>query len=418
MAEQQFTTYKEDITSFELGEAMLGVLEPGRYRGYDTLSSGGAPAGNVIPVHVNHTGSGIQKGSHANPPVLGNQTGVVLSPQGTIIHNDDTDIDVNISDGNGQAGDRYDLIFIEHEYYDVEGANPSIIGVKQGSDGGGVPTLDKPAEQVAVIQVKIINTVTVFGDLQFTILSPAKIGDYEIDTEFDDLLTNIIGDRQYTNEYYITNSNAVTQSLDDLDIALKAEETARIAVAARAIDDAAWGAITDIVEGDVSTSAHGLTPKAPSFTNRDRQFLDDQGVWSSLKDVVSQVDIEPSPASLSDRIINGVTQSGSIDWTAFLPTNFYGGFVILSVYLRYDTVAASAALSLYLWNNSTTVANEKGIKLTVGDPVGVPESEIWRGQILVPVNASKLMYYYLSVINVIESCEFEYLGFIEGKLST
>ena len=139
MGQKQFSTFQTDVLSFELREAMLGILYPGRYCGYDTMQANGAPNGS-IPIKLVHTGDGVKKGSKAEPPVLGNEIGVAVSTQGTIIH-EDQDVTVDVTK-NAVGSIRYDIIYMEHEVdLGTPGANPATYGRIQGTAGSGLPSL-------------------------------------------------------------------------------------------------------------------------------------------------------------------------------------------------------------------------------------------------------------------------------------
>ena len=409
MAEKQFITHKADITSFEAREAMLGVLSPGRYRGYSTITTGGTPAAGVIPIHLNHTGTGIQKGTHANPPALSDKTGVVVTPQGTIIHNTDTDIDVGIDEGITST--RIDLIYVEHEYYDVQGANPSIIGVKKGTPGGGTPTLSKPAEQVAIIKVTISSTAVIFGDLVFEALAPALLGDYDIDGEIQDIITSVIGDRIYAEENYITSGETLTESIDKLDISLKDEEEARIVVGDRDIGSVDWGVLTDITNNDVSESAHGLAPKAPGLTGSDYKYLSGEADWRSLLDDASKVVPASSLNSADwDEVSMDLANnnSGFIDVTSKLPANFVGGLAIIRVY---GITNSSTGGEIHFWNNAPDAGKGPCIRVSTG--IGTTQDT----QMIVPISADKKIYWSGIYTDNINSLDIIWQGYIETTLS-
>lgn len=416
MAEKQFTTYKADVTSFELREAMLGVIEPGRYRGYSDITSGGTPVGGLIPIHINHTTTGIQKGTHASTPVLSDKTGVVVTPQGTIIHNTDTDIDVSIEEGIGQTGDRYDLIYLEHKYYDVIGSNPSTIGVKKGTDGGGVPALDKPAEQVAIIQVKIVNTANLFSGLQFTVLSPAIIGDYGINTEIQNVVNNIIGDRSYSENNFITNLETITDSIDKLDVALKDEEDARVAIGDRAIDDSNWAALSDITTFDFSTTKHGFVPKGstPTYSSW-RRFLDSDGTFLSLLEFASKYQPELLPNAVTwdrdDLQLPSGTTSGYIDVGQMVPSGF-AGMVVLKIQAQYNTAQSDLA-SIAFWANSNKAST--GPRIILGNST-YNKVQYNIQQIVVPVSADLKVYW--SCVNPTHflQCDITFLGRITTRI--
>lgn len=408
MAEKQFITYKADITSFEAREAMLGVLSPGRYRGYSDISSGGTPAAGIIPIHLNHTTTGVQKGTHANPPALSDKTGIVITPQGTIIHNTDIDIDIGIDEGITST--RIDLIYVEHEYYDVQGANPSIMGVQKGTPGGGIPTLSKPAEQVAIIKVTISSTATVFGDLVFEALSPALLGDYDIDGEIQDIITSVIGDRVYAEENYITSEETLTESIDKLDISLQDEADARVALGNRGIDNASWGALTDITNNDVSEAAHGLAPKAPGLTGRDYKYLSGEADYRSLLEDAAKVTPASSlnSADWDEVSLDLANQnSGTIDVSSKLPANFVGGLAIIRVY---GITASATGGEIHFWNNAVDAG--KGPCIRVSTTIGSTQDT----QMIVPISADKKIYWTGIYPDNINSLDIIWQGYIETTI--
>jgi hypothetical protein len=273
MAQKQFTNYQDDILSFDLREAMLGVLKPGRYCGFDTATHVSTGSG-IINIHLSHAGSGIQKGSKANPPVLGNKTGVAVTTQGVIIHDNATDIDVAIDDGSGNGGStRYDVIYLEHIYLDgTPGDNPATYGIKKGTPGAGIPSLTSPNKQVGLMVITIPNGSTTFGALGFAKIQ-YELGDLSLLTVVTAMLGSLTG---YSEENYITDGESVTNSLNELDMHLKDASDAIGLLQATKLDD--WATPDDNTDLNASSSKHGLLPK---LSNVVTQFLNGQGGWTA-----------------------------------------------------------------------------------------------------------------------------------------
>jgi hypothetical protein len=265
MAQKQFNNYQDNILSFDLREAMLGVLKPGRYCGYDTFTHN-STGGGVINIYINHTTGGIQKGSNAIPPVLGNRTGVALTTQGLLIH-DDGQVSIAI-DQSASTGDRYDIIYQQHWFLNgTPGSNPATYGIKKGTAGAGTPTLDSPSKQVPLVLVKIPNTVVTFAGLVFTPYQ-SELGDLSI------LAT--IGNRIYAEKNYIADGQSLTTSINALDVSLKDRYDEIIALQGKKLDDLATP--DDNTDLDASTTRHGLLKKLPNVAG---QFMNGVGAWAS-----------------------------------------------------------------------------------------------------------------------------------------
>lgn len=293
MAQKQYTTYQSDILSFELRDALLGVLQPGRYYGYDQMTEYQAQSGNNVYCRINAS-SGINKYDKASPPVLEAARSVAITTQGTIIA-EDGNADITIIINGSLVTGRWHLLYMEHEYTEVAGANPATYGIITGSDGGGKPSLTSATLRIILGYIWEGPTPTGFSDLTYEPKqTEGNFGDHELapklwGSEADDVLDitsggevgpipsdGVLGNRQYSGQNYITNNESITQALDDLDVQADVEETARIAIGARAIDSNLWGALSDNTYQDVTDSAHGLIPK---LSGEATEFLDGTGAW-------------------------------------------------------------------------------------------------------------------------------------------
>lgn len=353
MSEKQFTNYQDDILSFDLREAMLGILKPGRYSGFDnfTLVSTG---GGIHNIHMGHSTTAIKKANSDYPePTLGLNTGVALSPQGIVVHNDSTDIDLQITDGSAGGGDRYDIIYMQHIYLpNTAGSNPAIYGVQQGNPGGGIPSLTSPNKRCILATVKIPNGSTTFAALEFT-PKQFELGDLTILTD----LLAYIGTRLYTENNYIADSESVTDSLDKLDMFLKDTYDALVAIGARPLDSASWGALTDNLRQNVSINAHGLIPKLP---NDSTKFFNGAGAWSLppakrfiWRDAPILADFDKASG-----FANFISASGYLDLSSIVPSDCdtiymmvsagaFGPFSEISIGFRKD-VGVGGSLNIIL----------------------------------------------------------------------
>lgn len=328
MSQRQFTTYQSDVLSFELREAMLGILNPGRYSGYLVMASNGTPSGGSIPIKLQHTG-GVQKlpkgGSSLDPAI-----GVVVTTQGGIIH-EDQEVTLSVTDNSGGGDVKYSLIYLEHTYQDgVEGDNPAIYGVINGTAGGGVPALTSAYKRCIIGVVEMPAGATAFAQLIWdprpsdNVLGDSKVlqilfgvvANYQKSKLNTIPADGIIGTRIYTEENYITNEESITSALDDLDMSLWDIETTMTAIGNRAIDDVNWGALTDNTRFNVSTSAHGFAPKLPNDATK---YLNGVGAWAAMKQWVWRTELG-TDLGKSD-FGNFAASSGTVDLTAMVPSD-------------------------------------------------------------------------------------------------
>lgn len=285
MAQKQYTTYQADILSFELRDALLGIIKPGRYIGYNSMTEYQAQSGSNVYCRIGHT-TGIAKYNKANPPVLEATRGVAVSTQGTLVAEDgNVDITVVVSTNPDYT---YHIVYMEHYYIEVLGANPATYGIILGTPGAGLPTLTSPTKRVIIGIIYEGPYTDDFSGLTWHPYKPG-VGDelmysklfrktnYHTYDEGSQPNNGIIGNRAFTSNNYITDYESLTDVISDLDGAIKTEETARIAVGNRPIDSALWGNLTDITQWDVSISRHGLVPKAP---NDITQFLRGDATWA------------------------------------------------------------------------------------------------------------------------------------------
>lgn len=289
MPQKQYTNYRADILSFELRDALVGVLKPGRYIGYDTIAYGTPSSGN-INITLSHD-NGINKYDQQIPPVLEAQRGVAVSTQGVIIA-EDQDVDLTLTFRSHVSGGIH-VIYMRHTYIDTAGGDPAIYGIVSANRAGGQPALPNPTRDVIIGVIMELSYGTESSDLTYHPFFPG-IGDdqlkkllfsahgsswdtYDIGNSIPS--QGIIGNRNFSSNNYIDDYDSITKALSDLDAALKVEENARIAVGNRPIDSANWGALSDNARYNVSTLAHGLMP---ILSGNSYQVINGNGTWVSL----------------------------------------------------------------------------------------------------------------------------------------
>lgn len=184
MAKKFFTNFKAAVDSFPLGEQKTGFMKPGRYNGYDTMSTNGAL--NIIITH-----SGLLKKTGKDNNFLPN-FGALMFPTGQILHDEDQ-IPLVIDGNSGNNNVRTDLIIVEHTYQEVSGGTPVSYSVIKGPNNGTVPTLTNPQKQVLIGKVTITPNGYLFTDITYIPeLSPLP-GDitYNVLTQYINQVVNI-----------------------------------------------------------------------------------------------------------------------------------------------------------------------------------------------------------------------------------
>lgn len=357
MAQKQFTTYEADVTSFELREAMLGILRPGRYVGYNKIEANGSPSTD-IPITLSHDSTSyknIKKASEATPPTLGSAIGVAVSTQGGLIH-EDQDINLNISFLSQTGYVRYDVIYMEHEYIQSAGLNPATYGVKEGTPietsaelSTGIPTLDNPEKQSPIGIVKVPDGASVVGDLTY-IPYPVWIGDADLTEKLfglyfpdlpDNILNNIIGDMDFSSSVtWLDETKSITENLEAIDLGAKTAidsnasdiSTLQSDLSNLKLDD--LQAPDDNTDLNASITAHGLFPK---LSDEADEFLNGKGVWKDILDYANRIDFLVSTTIAFDKTDISATgsNSGTLDLSTFVSTGTKA--VLVEVELQFNT---------------------------------------------------------------------------------
>lgn len=139
----QFRTfeYRADDSTFELNQRLLGIIEPGVYRGFDWQQQAGL---NFI---MSHATTGIQY--YDSNELLNDPTGVLVTKQGVTVK-ENASISLSIDVGN--VFPRWDAIVMEHYYSEVTGGVPAIYLVIKGTPGSSPvkPSLTNPSRQILI----------------------------------------------------------------------------------------------------------------------------------------------------------------------------------------------------------------------------------------------------------------------------
>ncbi len=143
MSQVRFHNYQRPVDSFQENRRLLGLLQPGRYRGFDGLASY-VGLGGVI----GHTTTGITQTNADNTTSTG-PTGVWVAPNGMIIHETTALASIAFSTNAANAFERIDAVYGEQEWLASAGGQAAIYGVEEGATGGPVyPVVSDPLTQV------------------------------------------------------------------------------------------------------------------------------------------------------------------------------------------------------------------------------------------------------------------------------
>jgi len=135
--------YNRPLVSFDENRRLLGMLEPGRYRGFDT------PKWGTNTITIAHAITGVVE-TRLNQSLTFPQ-GVTLSRQGVTIKEDDVIGPLPILSNVANAFRRVDTFVVEHEITNSPGGQEAIYSIIQGPDGDENPApLTAPQKQIVL----------------------------------------------------------------------------------------------------------------------------------------------------------------------------------------------------------------------------------------------------------------------------
>lgn len=141
MARKRFWNYDQADDTDDIIRWLLGVLNPGRYCGFDA-----APFQADMTLRLDHD-TGVEQ-TRADVSQTQIKTGVIMTKQGVIIQEDGV---INVAISNGDATHpRYDLIIAQHEYVDTLDGDDVIYSVIEGTPAASpvIPTTSNKLEIV------------------------------------------------------------------------------------------------------------------------------------------------------------------------------------------------------------------------------------------------------------------------------
>lgn len=128
MSQIQYVTYKAPLKSFDQDTAFLGILNPGRVCGFDTLTATGVP----LQFTIGHALSGLK---YKDPvDVLRGPIGKYITKQGLIIGETAAIGPLTIDSNAGNAFYRYDIVVATHNYV-VGTQTPATYSIIKGALG-------------------------------------------------------------------------------------------------------------------------------------------------------------------------------------------------------------------------------------------------------------------------------------------
>lgn len=142
--QKRFTNYKASVESFPLGEEKIGLFKPGRYNGFDVMTTN-----DNITLNISHAGI-ITKSDPLGNAI--NVYGALITPTGLVIHQEG-DIQVNLPPTSPPTDDqpkkRKYILVCEHNYQAVKGGVPaSYFIIANPEFGDGIPELGDKTTQV------------------------------------------------------------------------------------------------------------------------------------------------------------------------------------------------------------------------------------------------------------------------------
>jgi hypothetical protein len=140
--------FKEPLGSFMHNIMNLGILNPGRYAGFDEIQLTGELAFTLA-----HASGPIFKDTNNvnNGPV-----GVYVTPQGMIIMETDAIPGFAVETNAGNSSERYDLLVANHQYLENEGGDAATYSIIKGPIGStALPALTNPSFQTVIGILKL-----------------------------------------------------------------------------------------------------------------------------------------------------------------------------------------------------------------------------------------------------------------------
>ena len=125
MAETRFHNYGRPVDSFDENRRVLGIIEPGIYRGFDVFTPGAG-----LALTIEHGAKGIVQ-TNSNNTTQTNSKGVLVTRHGGIIQ-EDAPIAFTINTNASSSFPRYDVVLYEHQWLGSVGGSSGMYSILQG----------------------------------------------------------------------------------------------------------------------------------------------------------------------------------------------------------------------------------------------------------------------------------------------
>lgn len=140
--QERFLNYKEDDSTFLINSRLVGLIEPGCYRGWDLITRR-----TDLTLVLEHTRTGSQRVD--STATVGAWRGIVITKQGTII-TEDAAMTYQIAPGDMLP--RIDMLVCKHTHVAISGGKTAVYTVLKGVPSATpvAPSLDAPGSQTIV----------------------------------------------------------------------------------------------------------------------------------------------------------------------------------------------------------------------------------------------------------------------------
>lgn len=167
MSQARLRDYQEPILSFDHNLFNLGLHNPGRYCGFDTLE-----VLSSVTANIKHTQTGFSYKDQIN--TTKGPCGVIMTPQGILVMEDDLIGPLTFDSNAGNTSRRFDLIVCNHQHIVTAGGAAATYSVIKGTIGSEIkPILPTPLLQTAVATIEFAPN----GDLTTAIIHKMKCPD-------------------------------------------------------------------------------------------------------------------------------------------------------------------------------------------------------------------------------------------------
>jgi hypothetical protein len=144
-----YTEHSANLVSFTEMQKLLGILEPGLYRGFDSITY---LAANIT---FTHSITGAKK-SNISGTSLGNPQAVIITPQGSIV-NEDASVVLEVDVNTSSSEVRTDFVVMQHAYQNsIGGVDAAFIIIKGPLNSTAEPTITSPETQVLIGKLKLM----------------------------------------------------------------------------------------------------------------------------------------------------------------------------------------------------------------------------------------------------------------------